>query len=31
MRKLLLKINEAHPYEELKIDIIPLSDENYFN
>lgn len=31
MRKLLLKINETHPYEELEIDIIPLSDENYFN
>ena len=31
MRKLLLKINEAHPYEEPEIDIIPLSDENYFN
>ena len=31
VKKVVLKIKEIHPYEEVGIDIIPLLDENDFN
>ena len=31
VKKVLMELRKAHPYEEPAIDIIPLIDESYFN